>query len=157
MGTSMQTQLFISISIFIGFRIKFKPEILPQERNHSTTIAFCKRPTANCCARVRKRKQCGQYNNSLEEIAIHFFPFSSSTLRYVEKDIGILISEDPFTVRLKFEPAGRAVGETGEYYRTPKSNQCVVCGESEKYIRKNVVPREYRKYFPCKHFQFQFV
>lgn len=72
--------------------------------------------------------------------------------RYIEKDIGVLISEEPFTVRLKFEPAGRAVGETGKYYQTPKANQCVVCGESENYIRKNVVPREYRKYFPCKRF-----
>lgn len=70
--------------------------------------------------------------------------------RYIEKDIGEKISDDPFTVRLKFEPAGRAVGETGKFYQTPKANQCVVCGDDKNYIRKNVVPREYRKYFPCK-------
>lgn len=71
-------------------------------------------------------------------------------LWYVNKDIGEIVKEDPFTVRLKFEPAGRAVGQTGKYYQTAKENQCVVCGETDKYIRKNVVPREYRKNFPCK-------
>lgn len=71
------------------------------------------------------------------------------SFRYIEKNIGELITENPFTVRLKFEPAGRAVGDTGKYYQTLKANRCVVCGDKEKYIRKNVVPREYRKYFPC--------
>lgn len=73
---------------------------------------------------------------------------------YVKKDIGEIVIEDPFTVRLKFEPSGRAVGKTGKYYQTPKENKCVVCGESENYTRKNVVPREYRKCFPCKYIFF---
>lgn len=68
---------------------------------------------------------------------------------YVKKEIGEIVKDDPLTVRLKFEPAGRAVGQTGEYYQKAKENKCVVCGEAEKYNRKNVVPREYRKYFPC--------
>lgn len=72
-------------------------------------------------------------------------------LWYVNKDLGEIVKEEPFTVRLKFEPAGRAVGQTGKYYQMAKDNQCVVCGETEKYNRKNVVPREYRKYFPCKN------
>ncbi|XP_055323361.1 exonuclease 3'-5' domain-containing protein 2 isoform X2 [Sitodiplosis mosellana] len=67
---------------------------------------------------------------------------------YVNKNIGEIVAEDPLTVRLKFEPSGRAVGQTGKYYQTPKDNKCVVCGETEKYTRKNVVPREYRKNFP---------
>lgn len=71
-------------------------------------------------------------------------------LWYVEKELGRVVVEEPFTVRLNFEPAARAVGTTGKFYQTPKANQCVVCGDAERYIRKNVVPREYRKYFPCK-------
>ncbi|XP_043266269.1 exonuclease 3'-5' domain-containing protein 2 [Colletes gigas] len=67
---------------------------------------------------------------------------------YINKGLGDVISEEPFTVRLKFEPSGRAVGEVGQYYTQVKINRCVVCGASEKFIRKNVVPREYRKYFP---------
>lgn len=69
---------------------------------------------------------------------------------YVLKELGEIVCEEPFTVRLNFEPAGRAVGQTGKFYQTAKENKCVVCGESDKYNRKNVVPREYRKYFPCK-------
>lgn len=144
--------LISSIFIVADFRINSRQGILQRERSHSTTIASYKHLTANYCAPVPKRRHCGQFSLPLNSfwawIDQHFD--LSVQRRYIEKDIGALISEDPFTVRLKFEPAGRAVGETGEYYRTPKANQCVVCGESEKYIRKNVVPREYRKYFPCK-------
>ncbi|OXU24832.1 hypothetical protein TSAR_000057 [Trichomalopsis sarcophagae] len=67
---------------------------------------------------------------------------------YVSKQLGEVVQEDPFTVKLKFEPSGRALGEVGKYYTQVKVNQCVVCGNSDKFIRKNVVPREYRKYFP---------
>ncbi|CAK9807458.1 Exonuclease 3'-5' domain-containing protein 2 [Anthophora quadrimaculata] len=67
---------------------------------------------------------------------------------YVSKGLGNVIEKEPFTVRLKFEPSGRALGEVGQYYTQIKVNQCVVCGTSDKFIRKNVVPREYRKYFP---------
>lgn len=72
--------------------------------------------------------------------------------RYVDKNIAMIVSEKPFTVRLLFEPSGRAVGEVGEYYKTPKDNKCVCCGRLDSYNRKNIVPREYRKYFPGKYF-----
>ncbi|CAK1548737.1 unnamed protein product [Leptosia nina] len=67
---------------------------------------------------------------------------------YVEKELADVITEEPLTVRLRFEPAGRSVGEVGKYYQLTKQNVCVVCGEHNSYIRKNVVPREYRKHFP---------
>ncbi|XP_015610219.1 exonuclease 3'-5' domain-containing protein 2 [Cephus cinctus] len=67
---------------------------------------------------------------------------------YVSKGLGSVVSKDPFTVKLNFEPAGRALGDVGRYYTQVKENQCVVCGTSKTFIRKNVVPREYRKYFP---------
>ena len=49
------------------------------------------------------------------------------------------------TVRLLFEPSGRPVDEQN-YYLNEKDNVCVVCGADESYIRKNIIPREYRKY-----------
>ncbi|XP_012283463.1 exonuclease 3'-5' domain-containing protein 2 [Orussus abietinus] len=67
---------------------------------------------------------------------------------YIAKGLGTIIQEDPLTVRLTFEPSGRALGEVGKYYTQVKVNQCVVCGSSDKFIKKNVVPKEYRKYFP---------
>ncbi|KAI8121866.1 Exonuclease 3'-5' domain-containing protein 2 [Lucilia cuprina] len=67
---------------------------------------------------------------------------------YLDQGLGTEVLLDPLTVRLNFEPAGRAVGDVGKYYQTPKENQCVVCGYRDSFIRKNVVPREYRKHFP---------
>lgn len=71
-----------------------------------------------------------------------------SIFRYINKSLGTLVTDSPYTVRLNFEPAARARGEVGEFYKLPKLNQCVVCGVSESFNRKNIVPREYRKHFP---------
>ncbi|XP_071452462.1 exonuclease 3'-5' domain-containing protein 2 isoform X2 [Hetaerina americana] len=82
---------------------------------------------------------------------------------YVEKGIGELIEEnmDPvddddldgeiktcIKVKLKFEPKRRAVNESEKYYCIVKDNCCVVCGKEDSYLRKHIVPHEYRKYFP---------
>ncbi|KAL0969483.1 hypothetical protein UPYG_G00227900 [Umbra pygmaea] len=66
---------------------------------------------------------------------------------YLDKGIGVLQSEDPFIVRLLFEPSGRPDSQQ-DYYLTAKENLCVVCGKSDSYIRKNIVPHEYRRHFP---------
>lgn len=66
---------------------------------------------------------------------------------YLDKGIGELVSEDPFVVKLQFEPAGRPESP-GDYYLMVKENLCVVCGKKDSYIRKNVIPHEYRKHFP---------
>ncbi|NXS54840.1 EXD2 protein, partial [Brachypteracias leptosomus] len=66
---------------------------------------------------------------------------------YLDKGIGELVSTDPFVVKLRFEPSGRPESQV-DYYLTVKENLCVVCGKRESYIRKNVVPHEYRKHFP---------
>ncbi|XP_058839592.1 exonuclease 3'-5' domain-containing protein 2-like [Topomyia yanbarensis] len=68
---------------------------------------------------------------------------------YVMKGLAEIVTDQPtYTIRLTFEPKGRAVGEVGRYYQTAKENRCVVCGARDSYIRKNVVPRDYRKHFP---------
>ncbi|NXL90751.1 EXD2 protein, partial [Alectura lathami] len=66
---------------------------------------------------------------------------------YLDKGIGDLVSTDPFVVKLRFEPSGRPESQV-DYYLMVKENLCVVCGKRESYIRKNVVPHEYRRHFP---------
>ncbi|KAK1793613.1 hypothetical protein P4O66_011997 [Electrophorus voltai] len=66
---------------------------------------------------------------------------------YLDKGIGELVSEEPFIVRLLFEPSGRPDSQK-DYYLTAKENLCVVCGKADSYIRKNIVPHEYRRHFP---------
>lgn len=45
-----------------------------------------------------------------------------------------LVSEEPFVVKLQFEPAGRPESP-GDYYLMVKENLCVVCGKKDSYIR----------------------
>ncbi|KAM9777778.1 exonuclease 3'-5' domain-containing protein 2 [Neosynchiropus ocellatus] len=66
---------------------------------------------------------------------------------YLDKGLGALESQDPFVVRLLFEPSGRPESEQC-YYLTAKNNLCVVCGKADSHIRKNIVPHEYRRHFP---------
>ncbi|NXP47869.1 EXD2 protein, partial [Heliornis fulica] len=66
---------------------------------------------------------------------------------YLDKGIGELVSTDPFVVKLRFEPSGRPESQV-DYYLMVKENLCVVCGKRESYIRKNIVPHEYRRHFP---------
>jgi len=61
------------------------------------------------------------------------------------KCVEVQVSDDPVTVQLLFEPSGRPQDEQN-YYLNEKDNVCVVCGADESYIRKNIIPREYRKY-----------
>ena len=71
-------------------------------------------------------------------------------LWYVDNNLGEVVQEDPLIVRLTFEPTGRPQkeGNDGYFYLNERQNICVVCGRGESYIRKNVVPHEYRKHFP---------
>ena len=59
--------------------------------------------------------------------------------------IAVSVSDEPFIVKLKFEPSGRPRSDRN-YYLETKFNICVVCGSNESYIRKHIVPKEYRKY-----------
>ena len=60
---------------------------------------------------------------------------------------GHLTCLDPYTVQLNFEPSGRP-GAEDSYYLNFKNNICVVCGSDHSYMRKNIVPHDYRRYFP---------
>lgn len=69
---------------------------------------------------------------------------------YIEKGLGVEVQHKPLVVRLNFEPAGRPrTGcEDERFYIEERHNLCVVCGQEHSYIRKNVVPLEYRRCFP---------
>lgn len=64
---------------------------------------------------------------------------------YLEKGLAERMPGEPYSIKLLFEPSGRA-GEKneGRYYTQLKQNCCVVCGIDNSYLRHKVVPREYR-------------
>lgn len=59
---------------------------------------------------------------------------------------------DNKTIKLTFEPQGRGFSELEfidhKFYTMDRSNQCVVCGNKEKYLKYHIVPLLYRQHFP---------
>ena len=66
---------------------------------------------------------------------------------YIHKGLGEMTCEDPLTVKLFFEPSGRPMPDA-DYYTTIKENVCVVCEGTESFVRKMIIPHDYRRYFP---------
>lgn len=68
---------------------------------------------------------------------------------YLSRNLAELISENPFIIKLNFEPQGK--GHIDDlYYLAKKENRCVVCGldELSELTKHHIVPYEYRKNFP---------
>lgn len=64
---------------------------------------------------------------------------------YLDRNLADLLSTEPITIRLKFEPSGRShVREAS----TVKENKCVVCGSTEKLNRHHILPYCFRHYMP---------
>lgn len=68
---------------------------------------------------------------------------------YLDRDLAEIVSEDPLTIRLTFEPNGGGHIDD-EYHLGEKRNACVVCNcDDLEYLTKHhIIPREYRKWFP---------
>ncbi|XP_028410872.1 exonuclease 3'-5' domain-containing protein 2-like isoform X2 [Dendronephthya gigantea] len=67
---------------------------------------------------------------------------------YLCRNLAEVVKEEPYTIRLNFEPSGRPFDPEHKYYLTFKENMCVVCGRDDSYMRKNIIPHDYRKHFP---------
>ncbi|EFJ48844.1 hypothetical protein VOLCADRAFT_104579 [Volvox carteri f. nagariensis] len=67
---------------------------------------------------------------------------------YLERGLARVVSKDPTTIQLKFEPRGRGHADD-EYYLSDKENRCCVCGSTGEYLRHSVVPHCYRQHFPA--------
>ena len=75
---------------------------------------------------------------------------------YIERDLAIVVKEEPLTIKLKFEPNGRSLTTDKKYediyddhfYVVDRKNQCVVCGNESQYSRFHVIPSLYRQHFP---------
>lgn len=68
---------------------------------------------------------------------------------YLDRNLADKICDDPPTIRLKFEPAGRKhAGDMA--FIEDKHNRCVVCGATEKLSRHHILPYCYRRHLPEK-------
>jgi len=62
---------------------------------------------------------------------------------YLRMKLAIVVSQDPFVIRLLFEPKNK----DSSFRLEPIKNECVVCGETEKLRKHSVVPHPLRKHF----------
>jgi hypothetical protein len=78
---------------------------------------------------------------------------------YIDRNLATWESNDPPTIRLRFEPKGRY--NTGDdIMLADRPNKCVVCGKEEGLNRHHIVPSCYRQFFPDevkKHSSFDIV
>lgn len=66
---------------------------------------------------------------------------------YLKRNIAIKVAENPPTIQLTFQPAGR--GNAGdEFYTSERFNQCVVCGTEQELTKHHIVPSMYRVHLP---------
>ena len=66
---------------------------------------------------------------------------------YLDRELATLVSKDPITIQLNFEPKGR--GHNGdEFYLRERKDICVVCGFTRNLTKHHVVPSCFRKCFP---------
>jgi len=70
---------------------------------------------------------------------------------YLSKNLANIISDNPFVIKLNFEPAGHG-SRDDQFALTQKKNICVVCGteELERLTKHHIVPALYKKHFPKK-------
>lgn len=73
---------------------------------------------------------------------------------YLNRGLAEVQREDPFTIKLKFQPRGQ--GNAGSpFYCSEKANQCVVCGDIElsHLTKHHVVPYWIRRHLPAQYSQ----
>lgn len=70
---------------------------------------------------------------------------------YVEKGLAEKILDEPYTIRLLFEPNGRSGTVKphvelydDNFYTVDRENKCVCCGKEKDYSRFHVIPTLYR-------------
>ncbi|XP_067656926.1 exonuclease 3'-5' domain-containing protein 2-like isoform X2 [Haliotis asinina] len=69
---------------------------------------------------------------------------------YLKKNLGRKISDDPFIVQLKYELDKTYENEDYDNLYGDSEDEvamCAVCGRTEAFIKKYVIPTEYKRYF----------
>lgn len=96
---------------------------------------------------ARKTNLYGNYHILHPDGHVMFHCDAQKALWYLNRNLVEIVSDDPPTLKLNFEPGG--AGHIGDkYYLAPKINQCVCCGVVQDLNRHHVMPRVFRKHMP---------
>ncbi|CAK73059.1 unnamed protein product (macronuclear) [Paramecium tetraurelia] len=71
---------------------------------------------------------------------------------YLKQGLADLISEDPPTIQLKFDPSGfkEEGSDKAQYVTIERVNQCVICGKENELLKFHIVPVVYKKHIQGK-------
>ncbi|CAD8081022.1 unnamed protein product [Paramecium sonneborni] len=71
---------------------------------------------------------------------------------YLKQGLADLISEDPPTIQLKFDPSGfkEEGSDKPQYITIERVNQCVICGKENELLKFHIVPVVYKKHIQGK-------
>lgn len=69
---------------------------------------------------------------------------------YLNNDLAELVSNDPPTIKLKFEPSGRE-GVNDPLLMEGKPNVCVVCGTDQDLTRHHIIPYSFIRYMKIEY------
>lgn len=76
--------------------------------------------------------------------------------RYISQGLAKLVNDDPKTIRLNF-PADLK-NRKDDFSVLPRENICTVCGRSEHFRKKSIIPKEFVRHMPSMyHFQILFL
>lgn len=96
---------------------------------------------------ARRSVLYGGYHIQNRQGELMFICNNQRALWYINRGLLDVISQEPPTFRLKFEPGGPGHASSDDlFYTTPKENLCCVCGQREGLNRHHVVPSFYRRY-----------
>ena len=69
---------------------------------------------------------------------------------YLKHSLADVVDENPFTIRLRFEPSGRD-GINDPLLMDGKPNICVVCGTTEKLTRHHIIPYSFIRHMKIEY------
>lgn len=69
---------------------------------------------------------------------------------YLNNNLGTLVSDNPPTIRLNFEPSGRE-GVNDPFLTTGKPNICVVCGTDQDLTKHHIIPYCFIRYMKLEY------
>jgi hypothetical protein len=76
-----------------------------------------------------------------------FYASNRKTSWYLQRNLAVIRSEEPFEIQLTFETNGPG-NANDECLLQIRDNICVVCGSEKELTRHHVVPYSFRKFFP---------
>lgn len=66
--------------------------------------------------------------------------------RYIAQDLAVLVNQNPRTIRLNFPALIKNLKDN--FSILPRENICTVCGRSEHFRKKSIIPKEFVRYMP---------